>query len=193
MTDAPSHATTFRDVVTDYLEHQDAEHLQRLRRTIVSSATFDPDLNLLAEAGPLLEAGRHQEVVDTITSKMPGAALNQTAHGLLSVALRALGDEQGAERERIMTKLSISSILSTGDGTQESPWSVLRVADEYDLMRARGIVPGDQSSRQVDGRMVDRHETEDGGEVWFVVDRPEADETRRSDRSGVSHPVRAET
>ena len=197
MSDNGTAAPTLRDLVTDYLENQDLEHLTRLRAAVVGSATFDPDLNLLAEVTQHMEAGRHREVVDAVTAKMPGAALNPTAHLALAAALEALedpanrmentvrvaeggeveveqahiGDEQAAKRENTMAKVAVSSVLMTGEGTEESPWSVLRVADEYDVMRAKGITPGGQSASTVDGRIVDRHETEDGP-VWFVIDRP---------------------
>lgn len=172
MTDADGTAPTLNDLVTAYLENQDLEHLARLRSAVAAAPGFDPDLNLLAEVGPLVEEGRHQEVVDVVTAKMPGAALNPTAHMAMSMALEGLGREDAARRESIMVKVAVSSVLSTGDGTEESPWSVLRVADEYDVMRAQEITPQGQSSRTVDGRTVDRHETADGGEVWFVIDRP---------------------
>lgn len=171
MSDNGTAAPTLRDLVTDYLENQDLEHLTRLRAAVVGSATFDPDLNLLAEVTQHMEAGRHREVVDAVTAKMPGAALNPTAHLALAAALEALGEEQAAKRENTMAKVAVSSVLMTGEGTEESPWSVLRVADEYDVMRAKGITPGGQSASTVDGRIVDRHETEDGP-VWFVIDRP---------------------
>lgn len=173
MSDSSTDTPTLRDLVTDYLENQDLEHLARLRRAVVASPSFDPDLNLLGELGPLMEEELHEEIVDAVTAKMPGAALNPTAHLALSAALQALGREQGAKRESIMAKVAVSSVLATGDGTEESPWSVLRVADEYDVMRAKGITPGAQSARTVEGRLVDRHETADGGAVWFVIDRPE--------------------
>lgn len=172
MTDS-TETPTLRDLVTVYLESQDAEHLAQLRRAVVGAATFDPDLNLVAEVGPLAAEGRHDEVVDAVTARMPGAALNPTAHLAMATALEALGRESAARRETIMARLAVSSVLSTGDGSRERPWSVLRVADEYDVMRAQGITPEAQSSRQVDGRTLDRHETADGGEVWFVIDRPE--------------------
>lgn len=163
---------TLRDLVTAYLESQDLEHLARLRSAVVGSASFDPDLELMSELGPLMEEGRHREIVDAVTAKMPGAALNPTAHLAMSAALEALGDEPGAKRESIMAKVAVSSVLATGDGSEESPWSVLRVADEYDIMRAKGIAPSGQSAQSRDGRVVDRHETADGGAVWFVIDEP---------------------
>lgn len=171
MNDNDTAAPTLRDLVTAYLENQDLEHLARLRRAVVASASFDPDLNLVNELGPLMEEGHHQEVVDAVTAKMPGAALNPTAHLAMSAALEALGDERAAKRESIMAKVAVSSVLATGDGSEESPWSVLRVADEYDIMRAKGIAPRGQSAQSRDGRVVDRHETADGP-VWFVIDEP---------------------
>ena len=175
MTDADGTAPpTVNELVTAYLENQDLEHLARLRSAVAGSPSFDPDLNLVAEVGPLVEQGRHQEVVDAVTARMPGAALNPTAHMALSMALEGLGREDAAKRESLMVKVAVSSVLSTGDGTEASPWSVLRVADEYDVMRAQEITPRGQSSLTVDGRLVDRHETADGGEVWFVLDRPRA-------------------
>lgn len=170
MTESTPQGRTLRDLVTGYLESQDLEHLEPLRRAVTGSATFDPDLNLLPEVGPLMEEGRHEEVVRTVTAKMPGAALNPTAHMALAAAHEALGRAAEAERESTMARVAVSSVLLTGEGTQESPWSVLRVADEYDILRAKGISPRGQSSRWVEGRLVDRHETEDGAEVWFVVD-----------------------
>lgn len=171
MSDASS-SPTLRDLVTAYLENQDLENLARLRGAVAGSASFDPDLELMSELGPLMEQGRHQEIVDAVTAKMPGAALNPTAHLAMSAALEALGDERAAKRESIMAKVAVSSVLATGDGSEESPWSVLRVADEYDIMRAKGVTPSGQSAQSRDGRMVDRHVTTDGGEVWFVLDEP---------------------
>lgn len=163
---------TLRDLVAAYLEDQDGERLARLRGAVVGSTSFDPDLDLVGELGPLMEQGRHREVVDAVTARMPGAALNPTAHLAMSAALEALGDGRAAERESIMARVAVSSVLATGDGTEERPWSVLRVADEYDVMRAQGITPVGQSVRGVEGRLLDRHETADGGAVWFVIDRP---------------------
>ena len=136
-----AHAQTLRELVTRYLTEQTPANLTALRHAVRSSGSFDPDVDLRGVI-PLLEAGRHREALDAVRAKMPGAALNPLAHRL----------------------------LATGDGTQERPWSVLRVADEYDVMRAKGVTPRRQATRTVDGRVVDVHEVVDGPDVWFVLD-----------------------
>ncbi len=172
MTETTAPPPTFGHLVRGYLEHEDDAHLQRLRRAVVEAPTFDPDLDVITELGPLMQQGEHRRVVLALSAKMPGAALNPSAHAMLSEALRGTGDDRAATREDLMARLSVASILATGDGTRERPWSVLRVADEYDVLRARGVTPVSQRA-EVDGaRMLDRHETEDGGELWFAVETP---------------------
>ncbi|MCT1618993.1 DUF4919 domain-containing protein [Janibacter hoylei] len=167
MTEA--HAQTLRELVTRYLTEQTPANLTALRHAVRSSGSFDPDVDLRGVI-PLLEAGRHREALDAVHAKMPGAALNPLAHRLLAAAHEALGDDDAARREATLHTLSVSSVLATGDGTQERPWSVLRVADEYDVMRAKGVTPRRQATRTVDGRVVDVHEVVDGPDVWFVLD-----------------------
>lgn len=169
------HATegpTLAQLVTTYLDDRSPEGLRRLRAAIAGSSTFDPDFQCAAVVGHLAEEGRHEDVVRALTQRMPGAALNPSAHAVLSAAHEALGHTRAARRERLLARIAVSSILSTGDGTQERPWSVLRIADEYDVMRAKGMTPVGQSAHAIEGRLVDRHETGAGDGVWFVVEDP---------------------
>ena len=168
--DTEAGAQTFGDLVRDYVRHPDDERLHALRKAVTRSSSFDPDLELHSAMAPLLRRGDHVAVVTGITEQMPGAALNPSAHRLLSFALAALGERAASEREALMSRLSVSSVLATGDGSHERPWSVLRVADEYDVMRAKGVTPRRQATRTVDGRVVDVHEVVDGPDVWFVLD-----------------------
>ena len=158
-----------RELVTRYLTEQTPANLTALRHAVRSSGSFDPDVDLRGVI-PLLEAGRHREALDAVHAKMPGAALNPLAHRLLAAAHEALGDDDAARREATLHTLSVSSVLATGDGTQERPWSVLRVADEYDILRTRKVRIGSQSTRREEGRVLDRHESPDGQVTWFVLD-----------------------
>lgn len=168
--DTEAGAQTFGDLVRDYVRHPDDERLHALREAVTRSSSFDPDLELHSAMAPLLRRGDHAAVVTGIIEQMPGAALNPSAHRLLSFALAALGERAASEREARMSRLSVSSVLATGDGSHERPWSVLRVADEYDILRARKVRVGSQSTRREEGRVLDRHESPDGQVTWFVLD-----------------------
>lgn len=163
--------TPFGALVRDYLRHQDPDRLSRLRAAVRRARTFDPDLDLAGELGDAMRRGEHVRVAETIAERMPGAALSPAAHVMLGAALRAMGDEASARREERMARLSVVSVLATGDGSRERPWSVLRVADEYDVMRARGLHPRGVSTTTTPGATLDKHDT-DGGEVWFAVEHP---------------------
>lgn len=169
----------FGDLVSAYLAKPDESTLRDLRRAVVASPTFDPDLNLRVTLGPALRDGDHAEVAERLAALMPGAALNPTAHRMLSFALATLGDDAGARREAMMSRLSVSSVLASGDGTEDRPWSVLRVADEYDVLHAQQLTTTGQSASAESGRLVDRHVIDDGRTAWFVIDDPRRAEVAR--------------
>ena len=102
---------------------------------------------------------------------MPGAFFSPSAHAALAAAHAGLGDDARARAERSLQVLALESIRSTGDGTRAHPWSVLRVSDEYDVLRAAGRVSREQTLLEADGRSLDRHVCDDGSEAWFDVSR----------------------
>lgn len=65
--------------------------------------------------------------------------------------------------------LALDSILSTGDGTREHAWSVLRISDEYDVLRSQRRVSSVQTLIVDGDRSLDRHVCDDGTEAWFDV------------------------
>ena len=89
----------------------------------------------------------------------------------LAAAHAGLGDDARARAERGLQALAIESIRSTGDGTRERPWSVLRISDQYDLLRADRRTSRQQSLVTADGGLLDRHVCDDGTEAWFDVSR----------------------
>ncbi len=161
----------FKDVAADYIEDPTPARLAALRAEIVASPSYTPTPRFLLEARRSAAAGRHWDVVNLVGQWMPGAFLSPSAHSLLAEALEAVGDDEEAARERFLTRLAIQTLIRTGDGSPECPWIVLRVDDEYDLLRWTRRRP--VSQRLVitaDGpRDVIRH---DLGESWFAVHRP---------------------
>lgn len=164
MTTTPE--VTFGELVSSYLAERTPESLDRLRRAIRDDATFDTGLDLAA-ASESLRTGRAADAARDVSARMPGAFFSPSAHALLAAAFGALGDDARHERESALAAEALVSLRSTGDGTELSPWVVLRVSDEYDLLRAAGRRSVGQRLVDVAGVPCDRHELDDGSTVWF--------------------------
>lgn len=148
-----------------------AADLVSLRDAVRAADGFDPGTDPVGVAGPALARGDHRQAVAAIRALMPGAFFSPAAHAALAAAYAGLGDDTRARAERSLQALALESIHSTGDGTRSRPWSVLRVSDEYDVLRAAGRTSRQQTLHQTDGRSLDRHVCDDGSELWFDVGR----------------------
>lgn len=160
---------TFSETAVAYEQAPDQATLAALRADILGVNTYRPDADPAAATSAARNAGRHADVVATIMRMMPGCHLSPSAHGLLAESYAALGDVAAADRERALAKLALRSILSTGDGTEDEPWSVLMVSDEYDLLLVLGRRSTGQELIRRSGRRFDRHTHADGTESWFDV------------------------
>ena len=72
------------------------------------------------------------------------------------------GNHQGA-------RLALDTLTCSGDGTQDAPYQVLRVSDEYDVLRYVQRTSVAQRVVVVDGQGYDVHQCSDGSEVWFKL------------------------
>ncbi|MER7608852.1 DUF4919 domain-containing protein [Nocardioides sp. NPDC127503] len=158
--------TTYADLVTAYLDDPGPETLAPLRRAVRNSANFTIDLDL-SGIDKLLADGNYAEAANALRALMPGAIFSPSAHLRLATALERSGEERSAARERQVASAALRSIRASGDGTEEHPWTVLRINDEYDLLRALKKVPGRQDLLEADGRRIDRHTCTDGTLAHF--------------------------
>ncbi len=159
------------DLALVYAESRSVADLARLRDAVRRSPGFDPGLDVVAMVSPALARGAHEEAAAIVAGLMPGAFFSPSAHAALGAARAALGDDVRARAERRIQLLALESILSTGDGTRERPWSVLRIGDEYDVLRAERHASREQTLVTAGGRSLDRHVCDDGTEVFFDVGR----------------------
>ena len=159
------------DLALVYAETRSAADLARLRDAVRRSPGFDAGLDVVGAVSPALARGAHEEAVAIVEALMPGAFFSPSAHAALGASRAALGDHAQARAERRTQVLALESIRSTGDGTREHPWSVLRISDEYDVLRADRRASREQTLITVDGRSLDRHVCDDGSDVWFEVSR----------------------
>ncbi len=169
MTSMNDEQPALADLAVSYAESGDPGDLARLRQAIRTSPGFDPGLDVAGAVAPLFARDAHQEVVTLVHGLMPGAFFGPSAHAALGAAYEGLGDTTRAQRERRTQALALDSILSTGDGTRNQPWSVLRVSDEYDVLRSQERSSREQASVVDGGRSLDRHECDDASQAWFDV------------------------
>lgn len=160
---------TLGDLVERYLADPTPAALDGLRRVVRAAPTFDPGLSVHEVVGPLLARGAYAEAVAAVQSRMPGALLSPSAHAALATALDRTGRPAEAARERRLAEAATAGLLATGDGTRARPWSVLRVGDEYDVLRAIRRRSREQSVLSDGARLLDRHVCADGHEVFFDV------------------------
>lgn len=158
---------SLNDLVEAYALDPTPEGLHDLQAGIMAAPRYDPLLSVSRAVVPLLRAGKHQEIADLIRSWMPGALLSPSAHGYLAGALTELGDAEAGRIEAKFSRLSLDSIAASGSGSEEEPCSVLRIEDEYDILRASSQRSTAQRQVSDERGQFDVHTLEDGGEVWF--------------------------
>lgn len=157
------------DLATDHATERSPRTLAALRRAVLALPGYDPGADPVGAAVPHLAAGDHAAALVALRELMPGAFFSPGAHAALAAAHAGLGDEVRAERERRTARLAMTSVLESGDGSADRPWLVLRVSDEYDVLRAQ-----DRTSRRVadvsrDAQRLDHHWCTDGSEAWFAT------------------------
>lgn len=161
----------FKDVAADFIGSPNPATAAAVRLAVQACPSYTPTPTFFPEAMRLAEAGRHRDVIELVASWMPGAFLSPSAHSLLATSLAAVGDVEAAELERDLARLAALAILRSGDGTRGNPWVVLRVDDEYDLLRWTDRRPEEQRVI-ADGRgKLDVIQCADGSEAWFQLFR----------------------
>lgn len=154
--------TTYAELLDGYLSRPGVHSLMALREAIQQAPNFRPDLDVGRLAGPLMHKHAYREAIGSLHSLLPGALFSPSVHAALADAHRGLGETAQAEREERLADAALASIRSTGQGTSESPWTVLRLGDAYDLVYASGKEPRSQVSVGPIERIVCTD-----GTVWF--------------------------
>lgn len=152
-----------------YLDAPGPVRLAELHREITSSHNFLRATVWLERATELADASRHDELIRLLTRLMPGVLLSPTAHAMLSVAYGGIGEREESQRHRFYAEVSLEAIAGSGDGTEERPWRVLHVADEYALLSSLGLAPAGQRSVEMSGRLIDEITVSDGTQRWFEL------------------------
>jgi hypothetical protein len=153
---------------------------------VTSLPEYEPYSNDLSDLDGLMAAGRFAEVRERAYDVMDRWLLSPRIHMLASVASKELGDEQGAEIERMIAAACVEGIMSTGDGTKDAPYRVISTTDEYDVLFYNQKKFVGQGLVEKGEMVCDVLSCEDGSEVWFDVTTPYTHMTRKMGRGGGS-------
>jgi len=158
-----------KELFVTFLQSPDAYNYRQLFTAITESESYDPHSDPLEEVGKLHSEGKTEEALEMLSEAFPNLLLSPTAHQIAGFLHHKLGNEDGANMEMMISRACLEGILASGDGTQESPFEVLRVSDEYDLLQFLEKEMESQSLTEVDGRHFDVMQCKDGSEYWFDI------------------------
>jgi hypothetical protein len=153
-----------------FLQSPSPDTYRAIRDAVVAHEKYNGYSNDLDQMREAFDAGSYAEFRTLFGEAQPNLLLSPEAHFLLSLTARELGDSDGADAEKFICFSCVEGILGSGDGTRESPYEILRISDEYDVLRFQGkrmqtqsLVHGD------DGCSYDQMACDDGSEVWFDI------------------------
>src|SRR5262245_31281261 len=118
-----------RDVFFAFLESPTRETYLAVHEAVSTSEQYSPYSNEMDSIDDLLEQERYADIRAQISESMPNLLLSPRAHLLLGLVSDRTGDEKGAQMERFIATACAEGILSTGDGSRERPYLVLRTSD----------------------------------------------------------------
>jgi hypothetical protein len=136
---------------------------------VASSEKYNPLSDELERANEFLDAGKLDEARSLLRESMPNLLLSPGAHSMLAYIAEQVGDDQTAEMEGKLAATCAEGVLATGDGSNESPYLVLRISDEHDVIAYLGKEFESQSLVEDGERHLDRVRCTDGSELWFDV------------------------
>ncbi|MFN3150415.1 DUF4919 domain-containing protein [Bremerella sp.] len=158
-----------KELFVTFLQSPSAENYRQLFTAIEESEYYDPHSDPLEEVGQLHSEGKTEQAMEKLSAAFPNLLLSPTAHQIAGFLHHKLGNEDGANMEMMISRACLEGILASGDGTKDSPYQVLRVSDEYDLLQFLEKEMKSQSLTEVDGRHCDVMRCTDGSEYWFDI------------------------
>jgi hypothetical protein len=170
-------------LATEAIEEVARTDFWRLRR----GRLYVPDASNIQELEErLADAAKSESIAGVAEASLAVLASDQAdinAHTLRSNALRKTDHVTEADFHRAVAQGLIDSIIHAGNGqTPESAWTVFRVKEEYEVLKAKRARFTSQSRVNVGQRTLDLLDAEqDGGEklhVYFDVTELLAEQAR---------------
>jgi hypothetical protein len=166
---ATERGTPMREAFLDFVREPSKESFLRVREAVLFDPNYDGYSNDLSELDTCLQQEdfpRFQRLARNVSANL---LLSPRFHLLAAVAARKQGDEKSASAEFYLCQCCVEGILSTGDGSAEQPYLVLRTSDEYDVLMHFQKQLAMQKLMHQDSRSFDVLQCQDGTEYWFDI------------------------
>lgn len=152
-----------------FLKEPTKENFLAVRQLVVASPAYQPYSDDLGDIDDLLGEKKYAEAEARFKAALPNLLLSPRAHRFAAQAAKARGDEAAASDEAAAAEKCLKGILDTGDGSEKAPYLVVRVSDEYDLLRHLEKRSHGQGLRWKDKQICDVLRITGGGELWFDI------------------------
>jgi hypothetical protein len=160
-----------RERFIKFLEEADQAAYRELFDAVTSSDEYDPYARDLQGLDQMVRQGDAAGVLARSEELLPRWVLSPRFHWLRAAAHGQVGDAEEAETDRAIAHALLLGIQGSGDGSEQSPFVVSCLSDEYDLLMCMGKQVRGQGLGG-NGRACDRLTCEDGSVVWFDISAP---------------------
>ena len=158
-----------QELFVAFLREPTPESFRAIRDAVAGHPNYNgysDDLHTMEDA---YQQKRFADVKAAFAEAQPNLLLSPGAHLILSMTLRDEGNADGSEMERFICYRCVEGIQSTGDGSHERPFLVLRTSDEYDMLGVLGKRFSGQALVHEDEKSFDKMTCDDGAELWFDI------------------------
>lgn len=152
-----------------YLHDPNLNNFLELRTTYLKSPVYTPYVNYMDSASVLLGNEQYPEALDYLKSVLPGFFLSPSFHRILAFIYHQLFRIHEEYLERNLADSLLHGILSSGDGSEQHPYLVLYVGDEYEVLAHLGKKHRLQQLVMKEGCSFDLLTCDDDGLLWFDV------------------------
>ena len=152
-----------------YLQRPGLSTFLAAREACLNDMNFDPCTRILDEIERLTDEEMWSPAVQAVSDALPNYLLSPRLHLLAARVSRAMNEHETAEHESDVALALVEGILSTGDGSPEAPYLVMRTSDETDVMMRLGKDVRAKVLRRRNHRDYEVLVAEDGTQVWFDI------------------------
>lgn len=157
------------DAFLAYLKDRTRESFLAARAVLMGLPGWDPWSPELAEFDRLLELNDWETLEHRALEVVDNWLLTPFVHECLAITHSNQGDEGGAEFEMHLFVACAEGILTTGEGTPESPFLATRVDDSYGALLYRELEWTNERTVVRGARTFHVLAASDGRDYWFDI------------------------